>query len=68
MKTEHFEIGVIGSGPGGLGAAYTAQAAGKAVVMVEEYLWGGTCPNYGCDPKKILLAAAEAKLKLMRYV
>ena len=27
--------------------------------MIEEYMWGGTCPNYGCDPKKILLSAVE---------
>ncbi|MBC6498296.1 FAD-dependent oxidoreductase [Weissella confusa] len=37
------------------------KAAGKSVVLIEKYLWGGTCPNYGCDPKKILLAAVEAK-------
>ncbi|WP_349532665.1 FAD-dependent oxidoreductase [Leuconostoc citreum] len=29
------------------------------MVILEQYLWGGTCPNYGCDPKKILLAAVE---------
>ena len=54
---EHFNVGVIGSGPAGLSAAFPLQAAGQSVVIVEEYLWGGTCPNYGCDPKKVLLAA-----------
>ena len=58
---EHFNVGVIGSGPAGLSAAFPLQAAGQSVVIVEEYLWGGTCPNYGCDPKKVLLAAVEAK-------
>ncbi|WP_227005230.1 hypothetical protein [Companilactobacillus paralimentarius] len=24
-------------------------------------LWGGTCPNRGCDPKKVLLSAVEAR-------
>jgi glutathione reductase (NADPH) len=57
----HFDVGVIGSGPAGLSAAFPLQAAGKSVVIIEEYLWGGTCPNYGCDPKKVLLAAVEAK-------
>jgi glutathione reductase (NADPH) len=61
MSTTHFDVGVIGSGPAGLSAAFPLQAAGKSVVIIEEYLWGGTCPNYGCDPKKVLLAAVEAK-------
>lgn len=59
--TEHFEVGVIGAGPAGLSVAHPMQAAGKSTVIIEEYLWGGTCPNYGCDPKKVLLAAVEAK-------
>ena len=58
---EKFDIGIIGAGPAGLSAASMLQEAGKKVVILEEYLWGGTCPNYGCDPKKILLAAVEAK-------
>lgn len=59
MAEYEFEVGVIGAGPAGLAAAYAAQALGKKVVILENYLWGGTCPNYGCDPKKILLAAVE---------
>lgn len=58
---KHFDVGVIGSGPAGLSAAHPLQAAGQATVIIEEYLWGGTCPNYGCDPKKVLIAAVEAK-------
>lgn len=58
-----FDVGVIGAGPAGLAAAADLRAAGKSVVVIENYLWGGTCPNYGCDPKKILLAAVEAKEK-----
>lgn len=56
-----YDVGIIGAGPAGLAAAYALQAQGKQVVMIESYLWGGTCPNYGCDPKKVLLAAVEAK-------
>ena len=59
MTEYEFEVGVIGAGPAGLAAAYAARALGKNVVILEDYLWGGTCPNYGCDPKKILLAAVE---------
>ncbi|WP_165964828.1 dihydrolipoyl dehydrogenase family protein [Periweissella cryptocerci] len=56
-----YDVGIIGAGPAGLAAAFALQAQGKQVVMIESYLWGGTCPNYGCDPKKVLLAAVEAK-------
>lgn len=52
---------ILGGGPGGLALAYQLKAAGKTVAVVEENLWGGTCPNRGCDPKKILVAAVEAK-------
>ncbi|MYV36258.1 dihydrolipoyl dehydrogenase family protein [Weissella cibaria] len=60
-ETLHYDVAIIGAGPAGLAAAEDIVAAGKTVVLVEKYLWGGTCPNYGCDPKKILLAAVEAK-------
>lgn len=55
-----YDVGVIGSGPAGLAAAFAAKAQGLSVVIIEDYLWGGTCPNYGCDPKKILLTAVES--------
>ena len=60
-ETLHYDVAIIGAGPAGLAAAEDIVAAGKTVVLIEKYLWGGTCPNYGCDPKKILLAAVEAK-------
>lgn len=47
-----YEAIVIGSGVSGLSAAYGLKEAGKTVLVVEEDLWGGTCPNRGCDPKK----------------
>lgn len=56
-----FDVIIIGGGPAGLAAAYGLKAAGKSVAIIENDLWGGTCPNRGCDPKKILLAAVEAK-------
>ena len=58
-----FETVIIGGGPAGLGLAYPLQNAGQKVAVVEENKWGGTCPNRGCDPKKVLLGAVEAKLK-----
>ncbi|NLR10663.1 MULTISPECIES: NAD(P)/FAD-dependent oxidoreductase [Lactobacillaceae] len=58
---QEFDSVVIGGGPGGLAAAYGLQAQGMTVAVVERDLWGGTCPNRGCDPKKILMAAVETQ-------
>lgn len=58
---QEFDSVVIGGGPGGLAAAYGLQAKGMTVAVVERDLWGGTCPNRGCDPKKILMAAVETQ-------
>jgi glutathione reductase (NADPH) len=61
MATQKFDVVIIGAGPGGIAAAYGLKQQGKSVAIVEENLWGGTCPNRGCDPKKILYAAVEAQ-------
>lgn len=56
---------VIGGGPGGLAAAY-GLAAKQKVLVIESDLWGGTCPNYGCDPKKMLYRGVEVKNAALR--
>ena len=56
---------VIGGGPGGLAAAY-GLAAKQKVLVIESDLWGGTCPNYGCDPKKMLYRGVEVKNATLR--
>jgi len=58
---KEFDVVVIGGGPGGVAAAYGLHAHGLRVAVVEKDLWGGTCPNRGCDPKKILMAAVETQ-------
>jgi glutathione reductase (NADPH) len=55
-----FDVIVIGSGVGGMAIA-NGLAAEKKVAIVENDLWGGTCPNRGCDPKKVLYSVVEAK-------
>jgi len=47
-----FEIGIIGSGPGGYRAAVLAALRGQKVAIIERSTWGGTCLNRGCVPKK----------------
>lgn len=56
-----FDVIVIGSGVGGTAIANGLTAVGQKVAVVENDLWGGTCPNRGCDPKKVLVSAVEAK-------
>ena len=55
-----FDIIVIGSGVGGMAIA-NGLAAENKVAVIENDLWGGTCPNRGCDPKKVLYSIVEAK-------
>ncbi|HEY4180926.1 MAG TPA: NAD(P)/FAD-dependent oxidoreductase [Kofleriaceae bacterium] len=57
MRT--FDLIVIGGGNAGMAAASFAARAGWKVALVEERDLGGTCPNRGCVPKKVLVAAAE---------
>jgi len=57
--SDHFDILVIGAGPGGYIAALKAAQRGARVAVVEKHHLGGTCLNYGCIPSKALLASAE---------
>ncbi|HSK00992.1 MAG TPA: NAD(P)/FAD-dependent oxidoreductase [Kofleriaceae bacterium] len=59
MTLETFDLVVIGGGNAGVAAAGVARRAGWRVALVEEDLLGGTCPNRGCVPKKVLVAACE---------
>src|SRR3954465_15960365 len=56
---EHFDVVVLGAGPGGYVAAIRAAQLGKRVAVVEEKYWGGVCLNVGCIPSKALLRNAE---------
>ncbi len=55
----HFDVLVLGAGPGGYVAAIRAAQLGKSVGIVEEKYWGGVCLNVGCIPSKALLRNAE---------
>ncbi|MEN6386621.1 MAG: dihydrolipoyl dehydrogenase [Phycisphaerales bacterium] len=62
--SEHFNIAVIGAGPGGYVAALKAGQMGAKVAVIEKHHLGGTCLNYGCIPSKALLASAELLHKI----
>ncbi|MDR1711939.1 MAG: dihydrolipoyl dehydrogenase [Propionibacteriaceae bacterium] len=55
----HFDVVVLGAGPGGYVAAIRAAQLGKSVAVVEKQWWGGVCLNVGCIPTKALLRNAE---------
>lgn len=56
---DHFQLLVIGAGPGGYVAGLKAAQLGARVAVVEKQHLGGTCLNYGCIPSKALLSSAE---------
>jgi glutathione reductase (NADPH) len=58
--TERFDIIILGGGNAGFGVSAVAAPAGKRIAFVEQRDFGGTCPNRGCTPKKVLVAAAHA--------
>ncbi len=58
--TDRFDTIILGGGNAGFGVAAVAAEAGKSIAFVEQRDFGGTCPNRGCTPKKVLVAAAHA--------
>lgn len=56
---EAFDLVVIGTGAGGSAPAYRCRRAGWRVAVVDDQPYGGTCALRGCDPKKVLVGAAD---------
>jgi len=59
MPTRTFDVVILGGGNAGMGVTVATREAGLKVAMLEPDLLGGTCPNRGCMPKKVLVAAAH---------
>jgi dihydrolipoamide dehydrogenase len=59
---EHFDVVVIGGGPGGYATALYGASAGLKIAIIEKHKWGGTCLNVGCIPAKELLETAATYL------
>ena len=57
--TTHFDVVVLGAGPGGYVAAIRAAQLGLKTAIIEKQWWGGVCLNVGCIPTKALLRNAE---------
>jgi glutathione reductase (NADPH) len=58
--SNHYDVIIIGGGNAGFGVSALVHEAGKRIAFIEERDFGGTCPNRGCTPKKVLVAAAHA--------
>jgi dihydrolipoamide dehydrogenase len=59
MASTHYDVAVIGAGPGGYVAAIRAAQLGAKTAIVEKQYLGGTCLNVGCIPSKAMLHIAE---------
>ena len=66
MTAEKFDVVILGGGNAGIGVTGPVRRAGMSVAMIEADLLGGTCPNRGCTPKKVLVAAGHALHEIER--
>ncbi|MDQ7031044.1 MAG: dihydrolipoyl dehydrogenase [Ardenticatenia bacterium] len=57
--SEHYDLLIVGAGPGGYVAAIRAAQHGLNVACVDREALGGVCLNWGCIPSKALLKNAE---------
>jgi len=58
--TRTFDLVAIGTGSAASAVAARCRSAGWQVAIVDSRPFGGTCALRGCDPKKVLVGAAEA--------
>ncbi len=56
---KNYRLIVVGTGTAGSSIAQACQKAGVDVAIIDRRSFGGTCPQRGCDPEKVLVGAAE---------
>jgi glutathione reductase (NADPH) len=66
MTTEPFDVVILGGGNAGIAVTGPVRRAGMSVAVIEARDLGCTCPNRGCTPKKILVAAGHALQEIER--
>ena len=65
-----YDVAVIGTGTSAYFVVNNCLAEGLSVAVIDSREYGGTCAMRGCQPKKFLIAAAEAveRTKSMRKI
>lgn len=66
MTKKSYDVIILGGGNAGMGVTVPTREAGLSVAMIEARDLGGTCPNRGCTPKKVLVAAGHALHEIER--
>jgi len=66
--SQRLDLVAIGTGEAASAVAWKLHAAGHRVAVVDSRPYGGTCALRGCDPKKVLVGAAEALDRVQRMV
>ncbi len=64
--TGRYNMVVIGAGSAGLVTAAGVAGLGGKVALIERYLLGGDCLNFGCVPSKTLIAASRVAAGVRR--
>ena len=66
MQVHSFDVVIIGSGPGGEGAAMQAAKGGKTTAVIESYHEiGGGCTHWGTIPSKALRFSIYSMMEAM---
>jgi len=66
MRADKYDVLILGGGNAGMSVTVSTRAAGLSVAIAESRDLGGTCPNRGCTPKKVLVAAGHALHEIER--
>src|SRR5207253_956105 len=66
MGESHYQVVVVGTGPGGYVAAIRAAQLGLKTAVVEKAELGGTCLNWGCIPTKAWIVSAHLYDQIQR--
>lgn len=59
MSIHTFDLVAIGTGSAASAVAFRCRTAGWSVAIIDSRPFGGTCALRGCDPKKVLVGAAD---------
>src|SRR6266581_7059111 len=66
MANPHYQVVIVGTGPGGYVAAIRAAQLGLKTAVVEKDELGGTCLNWGCIPTKAWIVTSHLLEQIKR--